>query len=223
VPTATRTAPVGIITTGKSLLILLALCFAVPAFAHPVPYRGAIGVMGWNQPFMSDDWITYSFRQDTAVAARAMRFDMPEGRMQFFAPQLDFLAKRWNETNSQANIYLYGAYGALNFANVTTGASLAGVEADAETRKYYVSVRYEKMWASRGPDFYDVQARVGAAPYEAEFSEVASWFMIQYQYHPMLVRKFAITPLVRLFYRNVLLEAGASTEGDWMLNYMFHF
>lgn len=179
--------------------------------------------MSWNQSFMTDDWMTYSFRPDAAVAARIMRFDAPEGRSQFFGPQLDYLVKRWNGSDHQANVYLYGSYGALNFANVTEGTVFAGAEADAETRKYYVSAKYEKMWGNLGPDFYDAQARIGIAPYEAEFNEVASWFMLQYQWHPMLVRKYAITPMIRLFYRSVLFESGVSTDGDWMLNFMFHF
>ncbi len=191
--------------------------------AHPVAFEGATGVMTWNQPFLSDDWVTYSFRSDAAIAARIMRFDAPEGRLQFYAPQMDYLLKRWNESNYQGNIYLYGAYGDLNFQGRNQGAALAGVEADAESREYFVSAKYERMWADLGPEFYHGEARLGIAPYEAEFNEIASWFMIQYQYHPSLLRQYSLTPLVRLFYKNVLFETGVSTEGDWMLNFMFHF
>jgi hypothetical protein len=206
-----------------TILALWGLVLATESRAHPVPYQGAIGVMTWNQPFMSDDWITYSFRRDMAFAARHMRFDMPEGRTHYYAPQLDYLVKRWNLPNAQANIYAYGAYGAMNFQNKTTGAGLAGAEADAESRTLFASAKYEKMWARTGPDFYHVEARVGAAPYEAEFNEIAAWFMIQYQHHPVLTRKDVVTPLIRLFYKSVLFEPGVSTQGDWMLNFMFHF
>jgi hypothetical protein len=143
--------------------------------------------------------------------------------MHFYAPQFDYLVKRWNESDSQANIYAYGAFGAVNFQDQTGSSGLAGAEADAESRKYFASAKYEKMWANLGPDFFDVEARLGIAPYEAEFNEIASWFMIQYQWHPRLTRQYAITPLVRLFYKSVLFETGVSTDGDWMLNFMFHF
>ncbi len=191
--------------------------------AHLVAFQGAVGVMTWNQSFLTDDWITYSFRPDAAFVARIMRFDTPTGRVQFFAPQFDYLLKRWNESNYQANIYTYGAYGALYFENKTHGAGIAGVEADAESRKYFISAKYEKMWASLGPDFYHIEGRLGMAPYEAEFNEIASWLMLQYQYNPSLMKQYSITPLVRLFYKSVLLETGVSTDGDWMLNFMFHF
>lgn len=206
----------------KFVFALFAL-LPVTAVAHPVPYKDAIGVMTWNQPLLSDDWITYSFRHDAAVAARHMRVDMPDGRMHFYAPQINYLLKRWNLPDAQANVYVYGAYGAMNFLNQNVGAGLAGFEADAEDRRLYASLKYEKMWDKARANFYHGTARVGAAPYAAEFNEIAAWFMLQYDYHPQLSNKFELTPLVRLFYRSVLLEVGVSTQADWMLNFMFHF
>lgn len=205
------------------LVLILLVNLGNTASAHPVPYKGALGVMTWNQPFLSDEWITYSFRPDAAIAARHMRMETAEGRSDFFAPQLNFLVKRWNLPAAQANIYAYGSYGLMRMNKVTSGAGLVGVEADAESRKLFVSGKYERMWGGRGPDFYQTSFRVGAAPYEAEFNELASWLMVQYQYHPMLTRKHAVTPLIRLFYKSVLFEAGVSTDADWMLNLMFHF
>ena len=111
----------------------------------------------------------------------------------------------------------------MNFLNRNAGAGLAGFEADAEDRRLYASVKYEKMWDKTRTNFYHGSARLGAAPYAAEFNEIAAWFMVQYDYHPQLSRKFELTPLVRLFYRSVLLEVGVSTQADWMLNFMFHF
>ncbi len=210
----------------RSLLIILSqalgLVFHATANAHPVPYMGAVGVMEWNQPFMTDDWITYSFRPDMAVVARHMRFDTPEGRARFYAPQFDIILKRWNGAGHQANIYGYGAFGIMSFDGQNQGAGLAGIDMDAESRKLFVSAKYEKMWGNLGPDFYRAEVRLGVAPYEAEFNEVASWFMIQYQYNPTLVTKYAITPLARVFYKSFLFEAGVSTDSEWMLNFMFH-
>ena len=206
-----------------AVLLLLLNVLAFEAEAHPVAFQGALGVMVWNQPFLTDDWITYSFRSDAAIAARLMRFDTPQGRSQFYAPQFDYLVKRWNETESQANIYVYGSYGAIRFQDQTSGAGLGGLEADVESRKYFGSLKFEKMWTHLGPDFYHAEARLGVAPYEAEFNEIASWLMLQYQYNPTLLKKVSVTPLVRLFYKSLLLETGVSTDGDWMINFMFHF
>ncbi len=207
----------------KIIFSLLVLLFSQNGFAHPVSFKDAISVMGWNQSFMTDQWITYSLNHKMAVAARTMRIQTKdEGSQFYYGPQFDYLLKRWNELNSQANIYVYGSYGVLHGNQSSRAAGLLGIEADAESRVHYVSVKYERM-ESEFSKMDRYEARMGVAPYEAEFDEIASWFMIQYQYHPMLVRQYAITPLLRLFYRSVMFEGGVSTDGDWMMNFMFHF
>lgn len=207
----------------KFLCFLLAVTQSLSALAHPVSFKDAVSVMSWNQSFMSDNWLTYSLNHKVALAARHMRMDTLMGRENYTAPQIDFLLKRWNEMNSQANIYIYGSYGSLHRLNKSEGAGLAGVEIDAESRKHFVLVKYEKLWSETGPGMERWEARLGVAPYEAEFNEWASWFMIQYQRHPLMIRKELVTPMVRLFYRSVMLETGVSFEGDWMTNLMFHF
>lgn len=137
-------------------------------------------------------------------------------------PQADYLVKRWNEKDSQANIYLYGGFGALTFQSKTGTAGLVGAEADAESRKYYISGKYESMFSSVGENLHAGTVRLGIAPYEAEYGEIASWFMIQGQYHPALSKSYAVTPLARFFYKSALFETGVSLDGDWMINLMFH-
>ena len=207
----------------KIAFVLFGLLVSVKAVAHPVSYKGATGVMTWNQPFMSDHWLTYSFRPDMAVAGRFMRMNMPDGRLNFSGLQFDYLAYRQNEIDSQANLYLYAAGGEAAFDGRSRGAGLVGIEADAESRKYFALIKAETMRGEDVPDFDHVEGRIGVAPYEAEYNEVASWLMVQAQWHPTLEKKFVITPLARFFYRSVLWETGVSTDGDWMMNFMFHF
>jgi len=211
---------------GKHFLIALGLVLislARVGNAHPVSYKEAIGVMAWNQSFMSDYWLTYSFAPNAAIAARGMRMEMPEGQYLVYFPQFDWLAKRWNNPDSQANIYVYGGAGGARLANRDGYAGQVGIEADAESRSWFIMGKWESMWSNLTDVFHHGEFRVGLAPYEAEFNEIASWLMIQVQYHPTLTKKYAITPLARLFYKNVLWEAGVSLQGDWMLNFMFHF
>jgi hypothetical protein len=193
------------------------------AYAHPVAYQGALGVMTWNQPFLSDYWLTYSFRPDAAIAGRYMRMNMKDGDFRLYMPQFDYLVKRWNEADHQTNIYAYGGFGGAHINAQSGVAGMIGVEADAESRKYFVMAKYEGMVPSVGSVFQHVEGRVGIAPYEAEYNEIASWLMLQVQYHPALVTEYAVTPLVRFFYKSVLWETGVSLNGDWMLNFMFHF
>ncbi len=207
----------------KSLTLVLLILMPAAVLAHPVSYGGATGVMTWNQPFMSDSWVTYSFRPDTAIAGRFMRMQMKEGELNYSGLQLDYLLKRWNGDNYQANIYIYGGGGHVTLDEKIGNGSLGGAEADIENRKYYALIKAESMRPTVGEDFNHVEARLGIAPYEAEYNEMASWFMVQAQWHPRLEKKFVLTPLARIFYKSFLLETGVSLDGDWMMNFMFHF
>lgn len=211
----------------RALLFLAVAITGLNAKAHPVAYQGATGVMTWNQPFMSDHWITYSFRPDMAIAGRFMRMEMPEGRLNYSGLQYDYLVNRWNGDDHQANIYVYGGAGHVNLLGAMEtqngGAYFGGIEADAENRKYFSLIKIESMQTDVAEDFNHVEARLGIAPYEAEYSEVATWFMAQAQWHPSLDKKFVVTPLARIFYKSFLLETGVSLDGDWMMNFMFHF
>lgn len=201
---------------------LMAL-YSAKAFAHPVAYQGATGVMTWNQPFMSDYWITYSFRPDMAAAGRFMRMEMPGGRLNYSGLQYDYLVKRWNGDDYQANIYAYGGAGNVNFSSKDGVGYLAGIEADIEDRKYFALIKAETMQTDVADDFNHLEGRLGIAPYEAQYTEIATWFMVQAQWHPALNKKFVLTPLARLFYKSFLIESGVSLDGDWMMNFMFHF
>lgn len=208
---------------GQLFLLLGAVISISKASAHPVAYQGATGVMTWNQPFMSDHWITYSFKPNMAIAGRFMRMEMDEGQQNYSGLQLDYLVKRWNGDDHQANIYVYGGGGAVDFSGSNGGAYFGGFEADAEDRKYFSLIKAEYMRTTVGEDFGHIEGRLGIAPYEAEYNEVASWFMVQAQWHPSLQKKLVVTPLARIFYKSFLLETGVSLDGDWMTNFMFHF
>ena len=208
----------------KIVSIILSILTCLSATAHPVAYQGATGVMTWNQSFLSDYWVTYSFRSDAAIAARAMRMQMDGGKQYLVAfPQLDYLVKRWNSPDYQANIYAYDGYGGAKYADRYGQAGQVGIEADAESRKYFIMGKWESTWSNLTHPFEHGEFRLGVAPYEAEYTELASWMMVQFQYHPDLNQKFVITPLYRAFYKGFLWETGVSVQGDWMLNFMFHF
>ncbi len=202
-------------------LIFLVL-FAPCSHAHPVPFKDGTAVMTANQPFLSDSMVAYSYHHKAAVAARIMRFDDGIGSMEYYAPQLNFLVKRWNQMASQSNLYFLTAVGPMTYNDHVHSAILTGAEADAESRRLYASVKAEKMWTGVGSDFWHLQSRVGVSPYKSEFNQLGAWLMAQYEYNPILRSRYKLTPLVRLFYRNVLVETGVSTDGDWMANLMVH-
>lgn len=204
------------------------------ALAHPVTFEGGTAFVSWNQPYMSESWLGYSWSARSAIAARWMRMDGLDETRNQYAIQLNHLLYRHGTPNSQANLYVYGGGGIeqprarMSVAAGTARSELfeqvvGGFEADWETRRHFALLRSEVMSGRNQKPFHRIEARLGISPYEAKYNEMAAWLMVQVQSNPGLVREQAVTPLVRVFYRTVLIETGVSLEGDWLLNLMMHF
>ena len=136
----------------------------------------------------------------------------------------NYLLSRWNELDSQGNLYLFGGMGAVHSGKDSSAAWLAGIEADWESRKYYTSFRgaYLDSAFYREQTFY--QGRVGLAPYLAKFEGFNSWVIFQVQYWPSAQKeKLRMGPLMRFYIENVLWELGVTARGTWMFNTMVHF
>lgn len=169
-----------------------------------------------------DSTVAYSFGRRAAIAVRLMKFDNRNDRMSFYATQLNVLAQRWNGDAHQANVYFSGAVGPMSFNGHEHSAILTAIDADIESRWLFSSVKAEKMWTGIGSDFWHLQSRFGAAPYAAGFKQFATWFMVQYEYNPLLLGWSRVTPLARFYYQNYLFEGGVSLQGEWMFNFMVH-
>ncbi len=209
----------------KNLLpILLLGLFTSVAFAHPVAFQGALGVMAYHAPDMVDWQVAYTVHPKFALGIDYYRDAMEADTKTYYIPRVNFLAHRWNGHDFQANIYLYGGYGVAHAKGSDRGALLVGGEADYETRKVYFSGRATSLFARDLNNSTLYQLRAGIAPYVGDFEGLNSWLILQAQYFPnALQEKLRVGPLLRFFYRNVLWEAGVSSQGTWLFNFMVHF
>lgn len=135
--------------------------------------------------------------------------------------QANYLLKRWNNFDSQGNLYLLSALGlhGINGSADDRAGGYGGFQADWEDRRYYTS--YDARYRFDGEDsgeFFEHKARVGIAPYIAEFGALHTWLMLQVEHEPERKDSFTVTPLVRVFQGPVLAEAGISFDGDLLLN-----
>lgn len=142
--------------------------------------------------------------------------------MKMYLPQFNYLAKRWNGLTSQANVYFVGGWGGYEFEERKKTTALAGMEADYETRKVYFSGKFTGIMPRGDGNTAVAIGRVGVAAYPAEFDELSSWLILDVQHNTRLKHSVTVTPVLRLFYKNVLSEIGSSFNGDWMLNFMIH-
>jgi len=191
--------------------------------AHPIAYKGSISLMSMNSRDMNEIYTHYSFSPRLSLGAKFLRIEERKKESYSVFPQLSVLLHRWNQENFQANIYAYGGFGA-NKANDKTGTTVFyGGEADIEDRRFYLSTSFQGLRLSEFRDHHTLKARAGVAAYVAEYTEPAVWGIFQYEWHPGAEMKHQFTPIVRIFYKNALLETGSSIKGDWLLNFMIHY
>lgn len=196
---------------------------ASTAEARPVSYAGGWTAMQDNNGMYSSLHLHYSPTAFDSVGLYTERnWDMDA---HFTGLQYNRLVKRWNAPQSQGNLYLkLGAGIADPFDDRSQrGAGFAAVSADWETRRIFVS------WDTRARDYgFDQSvshaARIGIAPYVAEFGALHTWAMLQVENHPEADNPVQVTPLLRFFQGPLLLEAGYTLEEDrFLLNWIYRF
>ncbi len=208
------------------IAIFLIVAFSNGAvWAHPVSYKDAVGLMSYNTPQMSEVLLTYSLTPSFAIAGTYLR----DSKSEFAIPRANFLLKRWNNEDSQANIYFSGGVGVEKFGDKTYGARLAELVADWESRKYYLY--FDHLYLNRDnqdnlllveKDYNHSKLRAGLAPFLADYNELNVWLILQGERH-LDESKIELTQFLRFYIKNVLWEVGARFDGGWAFNYMVHF
>jgi hypothetical protein len=209
-------------------LLTACACIALgagAADARPVSYEG-----GWTTIAQSDRMNTgllihYTPRFDYSIGLKT-EWDRTDDLL-FNGAQATWLAHRWFGQDYQANLYAFAGAGVAQGINDNDrgarGAGYAGIMADWETRRWFVS------WMGRVSDMGEgahamQSARVGVAPYIAGFGELHTWLMVEVDHHPEDATPVAVTPLVRFFQGPALLELGYTPAvNEAMFTFMYRF
>ena len=202
---------------------LIAAIVSANAHARPVSYPGGWTLIQQNDGARSSALAHYS---PSATDAIGLYIEQNwEQDVTFTGLQYNRLVKRWNGTESQANIYAkFGAGFADPFGE--EDAELSGLfelSADWETRRWFAEYRL------RATDFADNQtihhsAKVGVAPYIGDFGDLHTWFMLQVENHPDRDDPIVTTPLLRFFKDVYLVEVGYMIEpNEWLANWTVRF
>ena len=211
----------------RSIVLMTALALVgltSTAQARPVSYAEGSMLMASTDKDRSS--LAYLYSPTARFALGPMASFNRESDSMFAGLQANYLLKRWNNFDSQGNLYLLsalGVHGLNDSANDGLGG-YGGFEADWEDRRYYTS--YEARYRFDGDEsgeFFEHKARVGIAPYVAEAGFLHTWLMLQVEHEPERDDSFTATPLVRVFQGSVLAEAGMSFDGDLLLNFDITF
>ena len=209
----------------RTQLFISCIIIGAPlSLAHPVSFEDGWSFMAFNQSDMYDWQLLYTFKPNLSLGVDFIRDNMELQERYFLIPRLSWLVKRWNETESQANIYVYGGVGAARKGSFSNPAIEGAIEADYETRAVYFSSKAQIVAAQDFNTLATYQLRAGFAPYLGESGELHSWLIGQVQYLPFAAEQsLRVGPVLRMFYKNVLWEFGVSTKGSWNFNFMVHW
>ncbi len=209
--------------TAALCAVIASLAGASVANARPVSYPGGATVMQQNNGDFSSIHAHYSPTFQDSIGLYSERNWAEDWH--FTGVQYNRLLKRWNEKNSQANLYFKGGIGQAD-AFGDGGVDLAGflgVAADWETRRWFTS--YQALAYDLGFDQTLRQAaRIGVAPYIGDYGDLHTWLMLQVENQPESETPTTLTPLVRFFYDVQLVEIGYTPETErFMANWIVRF
>lgn len=205
----------------KPLCLLLAVLPLAPD-AKPISFVGGVMAMQENDETGHTLSVDYTFRPD---AAAGLYLKQENGGKEFktAGPQFNYLIKRWNLPDGQANIFSMTGAGVSRYQGDNQFAAWSGILADYETRRVFTSYELRGMYAGDIEQSVWQQARIGVAPYLANYDDLSSWVMLQVDYHPAKDETWVVTPLVRFFYQTTLVEAGYSSNNHLMINWTLQF
>ena len=157
------------------LRIFLALIiFFSSISAHPVIFKN--GKVFWitQNPNFNDIRFGISKTSDWLIGGRIL--EDRKSNETFALINNNFLAKRWNKSNSQANLYLLSSVG-LNTDN-SKGMSTLGIHADWENRQFMVMEMVEYFSHSSA---LVSNTRFAYSPYKVDYSRMSTWLIAQYR------------------------------------------
>ena len=207
------------------LLSALVGTMSSSAHANPVSFKGGYGVM----PAYNKDWfdiqLNYSVTNRYAVGASSYYRQGKDSTAEFGIGQFNYLIKRWNELDSQANVNASLGFGGRHDSEKSDAVAAYGaLEADYETRRIYSQVSAETLQSDDNVQFSRYRSRLGVAPYKSAFDRLNTWLVMQVDIMPEMDESVRVSPIVRLFYNNFVLEAGASLgEGTPFVAGAAHF
>lgn len=204
----------------RVFVVLAIMLLPSLAMARPVSYPGGWTVMQSNDYDSNSLHIHYSPTAKYSVGYYSEL--MREENIQLHTVQYNRLLKRWNMPAAQANMYFKSNLGIAENDGDIDAAARVGFAADYETRRIFFS--YENRYTDAGDfDAFAQNARVGFAPYAAEYDELNTWLMLQVDHEPERHDSIILTPIIRMFQDEYLWEIGVSDNKQISLNWIARF
>ena len=193
--------------------------------ARPISYTGGKTIMWQSNYLYNKLHLHYSSSVNNSLGLAL--YENKYNTSQTINLQWNHLLLRHNTNISQTNIYLKSQLGTYQYQNNNYLNTEISIDADWETRRYFLAAATHVNYNSFDKQHYHgLMLRAGIAPYIAEYGSVHIWLMLQLEQHDIILQyrnSIISTPLIRIFYSDLLLEFGANSKGDAMLNGIYRF
>tara|TARA_B100000519_G_scaffold152595_1_gene133652 strand:- start:1256 stop:1906 length:651 start_codon:yes stop_codon:yes gene_type:complete len=193
--------------------------------ARPISYVGGTTFMQTNN--WEKNRLHYHYTHDVNNSFGMVLEYEDDTNRQNLNGQWNHLFARSNTRTSQANLYLKSQLGIAKKGGRYAPNTEVGLAGDWETRKFFTSYAVTGRYANGIDDgSFHQKGRVGIAPYVAGYGELHTWLMLQLEHHPESFNndeKVILTPLVRLFKGDYLVELGINNNGGPLLNWTARF
>ena len=190
--------------------------------AKPLSYVGGTMVMQENDETGHTLSLDYTF---TPTEAFGIYFKQEENGKEIFmcTPEINTLIKRWNLPDGQGNIFNMSGAGIATYHGNNQPSLWTAFLADYESRRWFLSYEPRFVWDGDIEKSVWQRARIGFAPYLADYNQLNTWLMLQVDHHPAKHDHFVATPLIRFFYKTYLFEIGYQSDHHVMVNWQIQF
>ena len=207
-------------------LTVIFLCLSSLLCARPISYVGGWTLMSFNDYQSNSLLVHYTPSSKYSLGYNIEYWNDKEYWINNL--NLNYLLKRINTKNSQANFYFKSGIGFLytdfkeNKSKKEYVTTLS-FTSDWETRKKFVSYSSELIKSENITDVFMQKARVGFAPYIANYGKIHTWLLYELNYMPSTSNNLKSAAIIRFFKSTNLVEAGIDEDRNILLNYIKRF
>ena len=221
----------------KAAMPCVALLSSQLALAGPMGFDGSIMTMGDFNNNWRESFVNYAVtpRDAFGLSATYMRSDDKSKTRTLEEFTYTRLLQRWNQPNSQANLWFQGGLGlvqgralqgknqlAIGFDSFDKVIVTPGIQFDYETTRVYLSAAHRLYRASDINHDY-TSVRAGFSFYESDYDSTQPWFVLEARNMNGLSDKIEVTPMLRFINKSFFVEAGMNTDYKPRFNFMYIF
>jgi hypothetical protein len=207
-------------------LVLASACTVLQA--KPIAFSNGTTVMAeYGAGTMNEAQVFYAPKYFYSLGAGYLELesDIDGRRREITYARANYLVKRWNQEDAQANVFVWGGAGQAYVSEINdhTFAWNAGGQIDYETRRIYSSLKTDLHRSNAFSHRVDT-LQLGIAPYKHDIDTLATWFVVQGRHYTGGIHdgtEWAL--LLRLFKGGAWIDAGVTADGKLQAMAMVNF